>query len=48
MKITLLTGRTSDLQEQILQQLHLKIKIIRSSQAKRLTLRIDSKEHLRF
>lgn len=46
MKITLLTGRTSDLQEQILQQLHLKIKIIRSSQAKRLTLRIDSKEHL--
>ncbi len=40
MKITLLTGKIFDIN----QQLGFDIKIIKSSQAKRLTLRIDSKE----
>lgn len=42
MKITLLTGRTFDIQE----QLGFEIKVIRSAQAKRLTLRIDEKARI--
>lgn len=42
MKITLLTGKTFDIQE----ALGFEIKVIKSPRAKRLTLRIDSKERL--
>lgn len=42
MKITLLTGRTSDIAE----SLGMEIKIIKSPLAKRLTLRIDDKNHI--
>ena len=42
MKITLLTGKTFDIQA----ALNMDIKIIKSAQAKRLTLRIDTKERL--
>ena len=42
MKITLLTGRTFDIQE----QLGFEIKVVRSAQAKRLTLRIDEKARI--
>lgn len=42
MKITLLTGKTFDIQA----ALNMDIKIIKSTQAKRLTLRIDAKERL--
>lgn len=42
MKITLLTGKTFDIQE----ALGFEIKVIKSPRAKRMTLRIDSKEHL--
>ncbi len=42
MKITLLTGQTFDIQE----HLDFDILVVRSTQAKRLTLRIDEKKHL--
>lgn len=42
MKITLFTGKTFDIQE----ALGFKIKVVKSPLARRLTLRIDSKEHL--
>ena len=42
MKITLLTGRTFDIQA----KLGFEIKIVKSPRAKRLTLRIDEKAHL--
>ncbi len=42
MKITLLTGKTFDIQA----ALNMDIKIIKSAKAKRLTLRIDAKERL--
>lgn len=42
MKITLLTGKTFDIQ----QTLGMEIKIIKSPSAKRLTLRIDAKERI--
>ena len=42
MKITLLTGKTFDIQA----ALNMDIKIIKSPKAKRLTLRIDAKERL--
>lgn len=42
MKITLLTGKTFDIRE----ALGFEIKVVKSPRAKRLTLRIDTKEHL--
>lgn len=42
MKITLFTGKTFDIRE----ALGFDIKIVKSSRAKRMTLRIDSKERL--
>lgn len=46
MRITLLTGKTSDIPQHIAEELGFPIKVQQSSRAKRLTLRIDSKEHL--
>lgn len=46
MKITLLTGKTFNLEEKIVSELGFPIKVIKSSRAKRLTLRIDSKNHI--
>lgn len=46
MRITLLTGKTSDLPQKIQNELDFPIKIISSPRAGKLTLRIDSKERL--
>lgn len=42
MKITLLTGKTYNIEQQI----DFPIKIVKSPRAKKLTLRIDTREHL--
>ena len=42
MKITLLTGKTYNIEQEI----DFPIKIVKSPRAKKLTLRIDSKEHI--
>lgn len=46
MRIILLTGKTSDLPQKIQHELDFPVKIIQSPRARKLTLRIDSKERL--